>query len=466
MLLIRTSRHFFKEKEYIFHTIFSYFWGLIYEVEFIESYQLGYEIFWKEQCIVKLVDCFFEPLIDNWLQRDSLPISPLSRVKLVDNTLKNLIGGHDELPIIYGAIDNKCQQSSLASDFCGILQINIDIFGSIFFMLSRYEEHVVGSRDMHNRFSSGFSLASIEGLINRPVVNEYLEIFWYFLIQRAPLTRKKRLYQLVLTHDVDRLLTTINKPASCILRNTYGDVFSRKSLALAARRVSAFLRRGERRVSEDPSMRGFDMIMSLSENMGVESHFYFIANDDRFGIDGDYSIHDSVVRQLMCQINLRGHHIGLHPSYHSYKCLDTLVAECSRLRCIMDNLDIQSGLLGGRQHYLRWEPSITWQNWEEAGLDYDSSLMFPDEVGFRCGICYEFPVYSLKQRRRLKLLESPLIVMDATLFNGRSDEQAFDVFQNLKSKVQFFNGNFVVLFHNNEILSRAHFLRYKNLLTG
>jgi O-antigen/teichoic acid export membrane protein len=41
---------------------------------------------------------------------------------------------------------------------------------------------------------------------------------------------------------------------------------------------------------------------------------------------------------------------------------------------------------------------MTWQIWKDAGLDYDSTLGFADDVSFRCGTCREFTWFSLTQK--------------------------------------------------------------------
>ena len=54
------------------------------------------------------------------------------------------------------------------------------------FMLSRYEEVVKSDRDRFDRFPASASLAAQEGFLNRPIVNEYLEILWACLIRLWP----------------------------------------------------------------------------------------------------------------------------------------------------------------------------------------------------------------------------------------------------------------------------------------
>ena len=72
--------------------------------------------------------------------------------------------------------------------------------------------------------------------------------------------------------------------------------------------------------------------------------------------------------------------------------------EFERLISVAEEEGICQDVWGGRQHYLRWEAPTTWRAWEEAGLDYDSTLTFADHAGFRCGVCFEYPVYDILLR--------------------------------------------------------------------
>ena len=50
-------------------------------------------------------------------------------------------------------------------------------------MLSRYEELIVLDRDSHNRFAAESSIAFKAGFLDRPIINEYLEILKWCLNQ-------------------------------------------------------------------------------------------------------------------------------------------------------------------------------------------------------------------------------------------------------------------------------------------
>ena len=93
---------------------------------------------------------FFFQANNHWLKPKSLPVLPLKTwMFLNDDTEVNLV--ESGIPILYGSpgfIKN-------GDD----IHLNLDIFGSIFFMLTRYEELVVKERDQHDRFSAYFSHA-------------------------------------------------------------------------------------------------------------------------------------------------------------------------------------------------------------------------------------------------------------------------------------------------------------------
>lgn len=105
----------------------------------------------------------------------------------------------------------------------------------------------------------------------------------------------------------------------------------------------------------------------------------------------------------------------------------------------------------GRQHFLRFEVPTTWQIWEDADMEWESTLSYADKEGFRCGVCYPFSVFNVLTRKKLKLKEKPLIVMDGTFVNYQMELTPEEVFQKIRKlidKVKKYNGEFVILWHN------------------
>ena len=292
----------------------------------------------------------------------------------------------------------------------------VDIFGSVFFMLTRYEEMVIDERDEHGRFPAACSVAARGGFLERPIVNEYVEGLWQLLQRRwARLVRKPRSYRLVLSHDVDIPLAAMGRTASQIAKAVGADTLLRRDPARAMRRWRSYRAALNGMVVDDP-YDTFDFIMDTSEQLGVRSSFNFIPRASPGPTGSLYSLEEPWIRRLLTRIADRGHEIGFHPSYGTYRDAAATAAEFDALRAAADAEGIQQSEWGGRQHYLCWENPATWQNWDDAGLSYDSTLSFADRAGFRSGVCYRYPAFNLLHGRRLRLEELPLHVMEKSLF--------------------------------------------------
>jgi hypothetical protein len=452
------------ERHYIFDIIMYEFLGLDWcaEVNDCQEIRISLEDDSLNRQLI-LPDILFQTQEANWLTKTSLPEQPIKWWK-VTNTFSNMQIISTTLPIIYGRVgtDEKYFEETESK-----VILEIDIFGSAFFMLTRYEELVNSERDQHNRFPAHASLAYQEGFLERPIVNEYLEILWGLLKYLWPgLQRKPRSYRILLSHDVDWPLCTAGKSPAWLLKNIGGDVMRRHDASLVPRRLRAYIQARQGRFDEDPC-NTFDFIMALSEKKGLQSAFYFIADHSAGEIDGLYDLNDAWIRRLMKRIQARGHEIGLHPSYGSYRDPTQTRREFERLLHISQAEGIRQARWGGRQHYLRWENPLTWQNWAEAGLDYDSTLCFADHVGFRCGICFEYPVFNLRTRQRLKLRERPLIVMERTLLSPYMNytfEASVQKILDLGAICRQFNGDFSLLWHNDNLISKQEKLWYSTIL--
>jgi len=437
------------ELGYILEVIIKDFLGLEYLVEKYDKEQIKIMLrgdLMHKQLIIENV--LFNIPSDEWLKEESLPPSPFSHW-VVEDDLPEAKVCDKVVPIIYGKRISNGRYFSQGDNF---LHLGLDVFGSSFFMLTQYEELVLPERDEHERFPAKASLAFKEGFLERPIVDEYCEILWSCMKRLWPkLERKKRDYRLILSHDVDHPLCAVRKPWYSVIRNSVGDMVRRKDMALAFSRLKA---RAFESYNIDP-YNTFDFIMNASEQYGMKSAFYFKSGFSNNRFDVNYSLDMPWIQDLMRSIYERGHEIGLHTSYETYRDLNKTLAEFRSLLHVANKLGIVQQGWGGRQHYLRWKNPITWRIWEKVGLDYDSTLGFAEHVGFRCGTCYEFRVFDLEKRKALHLRERPLIAMDGTLFAWQymalQPDQALKKIQHLSSICCRFNGVFTLLWHNSSL---------------
>jgi hypothetical protein len=197
--------------------------------------------------------------------------------------------------------------------------------------------------------------------------------------------------------------------------------------------------------------------------------FYVKAGASHPVHDRLYSLDEPVVSAMLQRIAERGHRIGLHPSFETYRDAGLIAVEADRLRQALERLEIdQPEGLGARQHFLRWATPLTAQSYEAAGLAHDSSLTFADLPGFRCGTSRHFPLFDVSQRRKLAVIERPLVVMEDSvqyyMGAGRHSEAAFEHMMRLKDVCRRTRGSFSLLWHNSNILTRADKRHYTALV--
>jgi hypothetical protein len=387
-----------------------------------------------------------------WLTEASLPPSPLPR-REVEGRL---------LPVLYGP---RPVPSTVLSQDGHAVRVGIDVLGSAFFMLTRYEEVAVGARDVYGRFPASSSIAHREGFVALPIVDAYVELMWSALRRLWPrLERRRRSFRLALTHDVDDPLSFLGRTVPRLARQLAADALVRRDRALALRRVRSWaaMRRGDHRL--DP-YNTFDFLMGVSERHGISSAFYFLATKQPSPLDGSYTLDHPWVRSLIAKIHGRGHEIGYHAGFDTYRDAQRTEEEFRRLRAVASELGVSQSVWGGRQHYLRWENPSTWANWERAGLDYDSTLGFADRVGFRVGTCHEFRTFHVRERRPLSLRERPLLVMDRTLFDYMklSPQDALQTVLEVARECRRAAGTLTLLWHNSTLPTAAQRRWYEAL---
>jgi peptidoglycan/xylan/chitin deacetylase (PgdA/CDA1 family) len=395
---------------------------------------------------LRLADVFFPQAAKAWLKPASLPVQLAGSW----STGQMPFPLHASVPVLFG----EAHPARYGEDRRDAeLRLPIDIFGSVFFLLSRYEEVVSEARDHRDRFAGTGSFSHRFGLLERPLANEYLEILWASLQRLWPgLQRRARSYGVDLSCDIDVPFSAVGRPWKKMALSLGADLIKRRAPDLALRRLGAKLFGGRAWVQRDPN-NTFDFMMRTGERHGLKTSFFVKAGVSDPRVDEKYCLDSPPVADILREIHDRGHELGLHPSYHTYRDRPRLNAEFTTLLKAADHLGIRQAAWGGRQHYLRFAVPETWRGYAEVGLSYDATLAHADQPGFRCGTCYEFPVYDLEQRCLLPLKERPLTVMEVTLFDGEylglAAEQAYDRITRLADICRRFDGRFSLLWHNN-----------------
>ena len=430
MIKIKISNNNINERKYIIDIIFNEFLGLKCE---ISTGSNNYEIILPNDTKLIIEDHFFNEFPDDleYLKHENTPTTLNYQQKKNNSFIVE-----NDIPIIYGTNKLENGNGKPKKITCGI-----DIFASSFFMLTRWEEHINKNRDNHNRFPATESLAFKNNFLDRPIVNEYVEMLKnMLLVLDDSLEFKKREYQLYLTHDVD-FIYKWNTPKK-FLRHLAGDIVLKKSINEFFLSIYNYTQMKLGRMNDPYDT--FDYLMDISEKVGVKSHFFFMAKG-LTNYDNNYKSDSLEASSLISKIKQRGHFIGIHPSYNAYNNKEQLKKEKQELE-----KNFETSITFGREHFLRFVVPTTWQVWEDNNMEWDSTVGYADKEGFRCGVCYEYSVFNIIKRKKLNLKEKPLIVMEASFMyqKNMTVELIEKSITNLTNKVKKYNGDFVFLWHN------------------
>ncbi|MCF8443172.1 MAG: polysaccharide deacetylase family protein [Saprospiraceae bacterium] len=399
------------------------------------QYQFGETAFAAELTLdngnrLLLEDHFFStfPSPLSYLKAGNIPQQIFNAVQATNPFLPE-----KDLPILFG---NDHLDISPTEITCGI-----DIFAATFFMLTRWEEYVLPDRDLHERFPAKASLAGKNGFLHRPVVNEMVEMLWGMLMHLGiGQKRKNRQFEVLLTHDVDEAL--LWRSLGFFLKKLGGDLVKRLDFHAVGFDLKSYY--NTRFNGEKDPYDTFDYLMRCADRNSLQCHFFFLSGGNT-KFDSPLTLTSPFMCQLFKSIEANGHIIGLHPSYNTLKDSNLFTQE-------KEALELATGLpiRHGRHHFLRFEVPTTWQAWEDQGMVWDSTLYYAEQPGFRCGVCYAFPVFNFLTRQKLRLKEVPLTAMEVSwtsYLKVSPDEMLNDMMQ-LHETVRKYNGTFVLLWHN------------------
>lgn len=453
-LVVRAPPTYPKERRYIIDVVLSEWLGFDFQLAPAAGSTVSITLVGDSAArVVVLPDVLFSTHPEAWLTERALPSRPLTR----------LGAQAGRLPVLYGASVGGGAGWEETSD--GV-KLAVDVFGSAFHLLAGIEEIIRPVRDSHDRFPANEALSVVEGFIERPVVDEYVDLLWAAMRHVWPgISRRPSPYRLRLTHDIDLPWAAWRLPAAQLARSFGGDLLRRRDPRLAKSRIVAWFDGRSGRFDRDPYAT-YDFIMDTSERYGLRSLFYFMAGNGAWNRNAPYRLTDPPFEAILGRIHHRGHEVGLHASYESHESVDRVRVELLALVAACRAAGFEQQQWGVRQHYLRFVSPMTWRNQAVAGLSHDSSFGFAERVGFRAGTCREYPVFDALERRVLSLRERPLVAMDATLLGylGLGLDDAAARLRCVADQCRLVGGDAVLLYHNDTLARSATQAHYRELV--
>jgi len=323
-----------------------------------------------------------------------------------------------------------------------------------------------------------FNVLNPLGLLYRPIVDEA-----YLAGGGAkPVWPEGKPFAVCLTHDVDLVTLYSYRQAwrvrSQALRQSLS-VNHASDLKQAAKAVLAFgldcAVTSIHNSTTDP-LHCYERWLEVETAVGARSTFFFWPGWSSVGkhhaSDCTYELTDLVafnghkctVAEMIREIDRRGWEIGLHPSWYSFDDAEEMKRQKAALETALGH-----DVVSVRQHFLHYDIRVTPRVQAAAGLRYDSTLGFNDNVGFRFGTCYPWRLYDLQAEEELPIVEVPLIIQDGAMLNSakgmRLDEDtAFQYVEQITEAVEKVGGALTLLWHSNYIINPLGWNLYLRIL--
>jgi peptidoglycan/xylan/chitin deacetylase (PgdA/CDA1 family) len=319
----------------------------------------------------------------------------------------------------------------------------IDIFLNVFFHFSRYEEKWRHFTEETATDHSSSILSRYHDL-NVPVVDVLIAYLDDIIRDRIKQDKKVALRVLpwpggedlgiAFTHDVDitrgfNLKTRVVKTGEGYLHRLLGK--------------SQTLDEAKSEIKEkDEQSWNFPELIDHYSIRKWKATFFFIAKIME-GRHLRYNVFSKKFKNLFKNLKENGHEIALHPSKYSFDRPRYYREEKQKLESAT-GMDIN----GMRQHYLRAKFPRLWIFAERASLDYDSSLGYNFQAGFRAGTSHPFKTYDVFDDKPLSLTEFSLHLFEYNLPDSGEDiEKSKSVISELVREVSKYQGLLVSLLH-------------------
>lgn len=373
---------------------------------------------------------------DHFFQKHLTPLSYLDS-KNIPETCTHFHGMGLEIPIIYGEDKYVENEESIT--------IGLDIFASTFFMLTRWEESVLG-RENKGDCDETQLFTVINEIYQRPLVHEYEQLLQTVLAEYG-IQFKERAYKVVMSHDVDGFLPpTYTDIAKSVIRQfRYGPPKNRV-LNLTWREKIKYKKAFPSTFSQ------FELYTKLCNQHDVAEWFYFKVCE-KGEVECTYN-HDAsqtieVVKRLK-GINSSKIVLGFHPSQSTFGNERQWLKEAERIHALLGYLPNI-----GRNHHLlyNYEMLRMWESLAEGssnGVIEISNCVFHNKIGFRSGVAVPYILFDIYQRRPMKLREHPCQIMDTVIrYHGKYQTKE-SIWDEIKSVIEFtkqYNCELVLTWH-------------------
>lgn len=308
-----------------------------------------------------------------------------------------------------------------------------DYLSTCFYLLSYLQEYIDYTPDKYDRFPYDISLQKHFNCIDQNLVAQYFDALYESTHKLKSLVKKQERPTLYfLTHDID---------------SVYGALGDNYGYLVKHGKIGALLQLIFNHYIKTPDYLLLNKILDIEDAFDVRSTFFWLVNSGkgtRRINNADYEIDAPSIKRMRSEIIAKGWENGLHKSAGK----DNFTNELKK-----------QGELGSpinRNHYLITELPNTFDDIENSGIKLDSSMGFPDVMGFRNNYGLPIKPFHLKEKRAYNFVEVPLNVMDTSLkyYQNCNSKQAGKKILDFLEKNKT-NALLTILWHNNYFFDQA-----------
>ncbi len=327
-----------------------------------------------------------------------------------------------------------------------------DIFSSVFYLVSRYEEYLSFNPDKFGRFKAKDSLAFQHNFLEKPVVDIWIDSFRDQLRKKFPnLTFKSPAFDVILTYDIDVAFKYKGRSLGRTLGSALKDIMGFNLRTLKERLQTLFASK------KDPWDVYDDLEKIISEN-GFSSIFFFLLAE-KSKHDKNLHYENREMKKLVNYVKTFSG-IGIHPSFYTSSNPEKFLTEKERLEKISAEKITKS-----RQHFLKFRMPETFNSLLSAGITEDYSMAFPEAAGFRAGTSKPFNFYDVKNEKATQLRLFPVTFMEGNFMtkNTMANESIWECIAALIDEVKKVDGTFISIWHNHTISDTKEYKDWRYL---
>ncbi|MEO7961410.1 MAG: hypothetical protein ABIR19_07680 [Ginsengibacter sp.] len=316
-----------------------------------------------------------------------------------------------------------------------------DIFGAVFYLISRYEEYLPHKKDAHGRYPHQASVAFKNDFLKIPLVNLWLNFFKDLINHKSQssIVCKTR-FEFIPTYDID-----IAYEWKC-------KSFVRNAIHLATSSLNRGLGKAAEgfRVLTSNQKDPFDIFSWLTEmhtRFSLKPIYFFLVSQKTTRYDKNIHPLKRNMQELIKEHALR-YITGIHPSYYSLTSKQLFIEEKGMLEEITSSVITHS-----KQHYLRFMLPDTFNTLSGAGITDEYSLGYGTINGFRASYAGSFYLYDLHKEIKTNIRMHPFCFMDSNSIFHQKDTPA-----NALSELMYFynqckkvNAPLITVMHNHLI---------------